>query len=222
MSMKVDETKVARSRRIQKGERMLVELKKLFPNAGMMLRYGNNWELLVAVELSAQCTDKKVNEVTPALFARYPTLDDYLTASPDEFERLIFQTGFYRNKTKNILSATRIVKHRFHGEVPRTMEEMLAIPGVARKTANVVLGNAYGVVEGIAVDTHVKRFARTYGLSDEEDPVKIERDLMEVFPKAEWFRVTYLIIEFGRTYCPARKHDHTLHPLGKCAVTTEK
>jgi endonuclease-3 len=102
------------------------------------------------------------------------------------------------------------------------MEEILAIPGVARKTANVVLGNAYGVVEGIAVDTHVKRFARTYGLSDEEDPVKIERDLMEVFPKEEWFRVTYLIIEFGRAYCPARAHDHGLHPLGTLAVVTEK
>lgn len=220
--MKVDETKSERARRIRKGGRILVELEKLFPDAGMMLRYENNWELLVAVELSAQCTDKKVNEVTPALFARYPTLDDYLTAEPEEFERLIFQTGFYRNKTKNILAAARVVKQQFHGEIPRTMEEMLVIPGVARKTANVVLGNAYGVVEGIAVDTHVKRFARTYGLSDEEDPVKIERDLMEVFPKEEWFRVTYLIIEFGRTYCPARAHDHHLHPLGTLAMETEE
>ncbi len=183
----------------------------------MILRYGSDWELLVAVQLSAQCTDKKVNEVTPRLFARYRTLEDYVRADPREFEGLIYQTGFYRNKTKNILAAAKMVRQRFHGKIPKTMKEMLEIPGVARKTANVVLGNAHGVVEGIAVDTHVKRLARVLGLSDEHDPNKIERDLMAVFPKKEWFRATYLLIEYGRKYCPARKHDHARCPLGHFA-----
>jgi len=199
----------------KRAERILKELKRLFPDAGMMLSYANDWELLVAVILSAQCTDKKVNEVTPPLFRRYPSLDDYVEADPREFEALVYQCGFYRSKTKNILAAARAVKHRFHGELPQTMEEMLTIPGVGRKTANVVLGNAHGVTEGIAVDTHVKRLSRLLGLSRETSPEKIERDLMELFPKKEWFRLTYLLIEYGRTYCPARKHDHRSCPLAK-------
>lgn len=194
--------------KIRQAQTMLRRLKKLFPDARMFLHSGNHWELLVAVELSAQCTDKKVNEITPALFARYPTLDDYVTAKPPEFEKLIFQSGFYRNKTKNILAAAKMVKQVFHGRIPETMKEMLLIPGVARKTANVVLGNSYGVVEGIAVDTHVKRLAHAFGLSYETDPNKIEKDLMKLFPKKEWFRLTYLLIEFGRKYCPAKRHDH--------------
>lgn len=200
--------------RVLRGKMIMRKLERLFPDAGMMLASGNHWELLVAVELSAQCTDKKVNEVTPALFRRYRTLDDYVRADPREFERLIYPTGFYRNKTKNILAAAKMVKERFHGKVPKTMEEMIQIPGVGRKTANVVLGNAHGVVEGIAVDTHVKRLARVLGLSGERDPNKIERDLMSIFPKKEWFRATYLLIEYGRKYCPARKHDHMKCPLG--------
>ncbi|MDO8520796.1 MAG: endonuclease III [bacterium] len=200
--------------RVARGKVALRKLKHLFPKAGMMLRFNNDWELLVAVQLSAQCTDKKVNEVTPALFARYRTLGEYVAADPREFERLIYQTGFYRNKTKNILAAAKMVKACFDGKIPKTMEEMLEIPGVARKTANVVLGNAHGVVEGIAVDTHVKRLARVLGLSDEHDPKKIEKDLMKIFPKKDWFRATYLLIDYGRKYCPARKHDHTKCPLG--------
>ena len=212
--MKQKENEGDRRRRIARGRVMLSRLKQLFPRAGMILRYKNNWELLVAVELSAQCTDKKVNEVTPALFARYRTLGDYVKADPREFERFIFQTGFYRNKTKNILAAAKMIQERFHGKVPKTMKEMIEIPGVARKTANVVLGNAYGVVEGIAVDTHVKRLAHVLDLSDEHDPNKIEKDLMEVFPRKDWFHATYLLIEYGRKYCPARKHDHAKCPLG--------
>lgn len=188
-------------------------LKKLFPHAGMMLRYSNNWELLVAVMLSAQCTDKKVNEVTERLFKKYGTLDDYSKARPRDFERDIYQTGFYKNKTKHILQAARLVKDRFHGQVPNTMEALLTLPGVARKTANVVLGNAFGIAEGIAVDTHVKRIARVLHLTDEENPVKIERDLMSVVPPKDWFEFTYLLIEYGRTYCPARKHNHAQCPL---------
>ncbi len=193
---------------------ILQKLKKLFPEASMFLRYSNDWELLVAVELSAQCTDKKVNEITEALFKKYPTLDDYVHAKSEEFEHDIFQSGFYRNKTKNILAAAKMVKYTFHGKIPKTMEEILLIPGVARKTANVVLGNAHGVVEGIAVDTHVKRLVKVFGLTEETDPVRIERILMEITPKKDWFQLTYLFIEYGRTYCTARGHDKTKCPLG--------
>ena len=182
-------------------------LKKLFPDAKIILQHSNHWELLVAVQLSAQCTDKKVNEVTEKLFKKYRTLDDYVEARPRQFERDIYQTGFYRNKTKNILAAAKMVKEQFGGKIPRTMDEILQIPGVARKTANVVLGNAYGVVEGIAVDTHVKRLSHILGLSEQKTPEKIERDLMHVIPKKDWFAATYLLIDYGRKYCPARNHD---------------
>lgn len=200
--------------RVSRAQAALRTLKRLFPRAGMMLRYSNNWELLVAVQLSAQCTDKKVNEVTPALFSKYPKFTDYLRADPREFERLIRPTGFFRTKTKNILAAARYL-HKYHdGKLPKTMREMLKIPGVARKTANVVLGNAYGIVEGIAVDTHVRRLSRLLGFTDEDKPERIERDLMEIFPKKEWFRLTYYLIEYGRTYCPSRPHDARRCPLG--------
>lgn len=199
----------------EKARLVFGELKKLFPEAKMMLNYHNNWELLVAVELSAQCTDKKVNEITPALFKKYPTLADYVKAKPSEFEKDVYQSGFYKNKTKNILAAAKLVSEKFGGKIPRTMEEILTIPGVARKTANVVLGNAYGVVEGIAVDTHVKRLARLWGLSKEMSPEKIEKDLMELLPKEEWFQFTYLVIEYGRKYCTARVKDHSKCPLEK-------
>jgi endonuclease-3 len=198
--------------KVRAGE-ILSKLKALFPDAGMMLKYRNNWELLVAVELSAQCTDKKVNEVTEKLFKKYRTFSDYANADPREFEKDIFQTGFYRNKTKNILAAAKMVREKFGGKIPKTMEEILTIPGVARKTANVVLGNAYGVIEGIAVDTHVKRLVRLWGLSHEESPEKIEKDLMALLPKEEWFDFTYKVIEYGRKYCTARVKDHSLCPL---------
>lgn len=205
------------SARKARARTVIRHLKKLFPQTGMFLSYSNNWELLVAVQLSAQCTDKKVNEVTARLFNKYHTLESYINADPHEFEQDIFQTGFYKNKTKNILAAAKMVKEKFHGTLPRTMEEMLLIPGVGRKTANVVLGNAYGVSEGVAVDTHVKRLVRVFGLTKETDVMKIERVLMELVPKKDWFMLTYLFIEYGRKYCPARKHDHTKCPLGHAA-----
>jgi endonuclease-3 len=207
-------TKQLKTRKLR-ARKIIAALKKLFPKAGIALNYRNNWELLVAVELSAQCTDKKVNEVTKGLFRKYRTLDDYVKAKPSEFEQDIRATGFYHNKAKNILAAAKIIKEKFHGKIPRTMEEILTIPGVARKTANVVLGNAYGVVEGIAVDTHVRRLAMKLGLTDHDDPVKIERDLMELFPKKDWFLLTYQLIEYGRHICPARPHDCVDHPLTK-------
>ena len=188
-------------------------LKNLFPHAGMMLRYSTNWELLVAVMLSAQCTDRKVNDVTAKLFKKYKTLNDYIHAKPKEFEKDIFSTGFYRTKAKNILAAAILVKKKFHGRIPRTMRDMLTIPGVARKTANVTLGNAYGVVEGIAVDTHVKRLANRLDLSKHRDPNRIEQDLMALYPRKQWFTLTYLLIEYGRNYCIAKRHDHSKCPL---------
>ncbi len=190
-------------------------LRKFFPEAKIALKYGNNWELLVAVQLSAQCTDKKVNEVTPALFKKYRTLGDYVRADREEFEKDIHSTGFYRNKTKNILAAAKVIKEKFGGKLPKTMAEMVTVPGIGRKSANVILGNAYGVVEGIAVDTHVRRLARKLGLSAYSDPVKIERDLMAVIPKKEWFSFTYRLIDYGRKYCPARPHNHKNCPLRK-------
>jgi endonuclease-3 len=190
-------------------------LKKLFPDARIALTFSNNWELLVAVQLSAQCTDKKVNQVTPALFKKYRRLDDYIKANPREFEKDIHACGFYRAKTRNILAAAKVVKTKFHGKLPKTMEEMITIPGVGRKSANVILGNAYGVVEGIAVDTHVKRLAHVLGLSKEKTPEKIEKDLMAIVPKKDWFTATYLIIDYGRAYCVARSHKHDLCPLTK-------
>lgn len=195
--------------------RIVKVLKKLSPRARITLKYSNNWELFVAVVLSAQCTDKKVNEVTAELFKKYRKLDDYVRVRPRQFEKDIKPTGFYRNKARSILSAAKVVKKKFGGKLPKAMEEMLTIPGIGRKSANVILGNAYGVVEGIAVDTHVKRLAKKLGLTDETDPVKIERDLMQIVPKKDWFKFTYLLIDYGRKYCSARPHQHNLCPLSR-------
>ena len=213
MNIKNGNKKIAERRK--RAQKVVVELTKLFPDASIALRYRSTWELLVAVELSAQCTDVMVNKVTEKLFKKYRTFKSYLVADPKEFEQDIRQTGFYRNKAKNILAAARMVKEKFGGKVPGTMHELLRIPGVARKTANVILGNAFNVVDGIAVDTHVKRFAQKLDLSDSKDPKKIERDLMEIFPKGEWFPLTYRLIEYGRQICPAGKHDCAKHPLSK-------
>lgn len=205
-----------RKRRVSK---IVRKLKQLFPHAKIVLKYKNNCELLVAVQLSAQCTDKKVNEVTEKLFKKYRTLNDYVNANPREFEKDIHSCGFYRAKTKNILAAAKMVKEKFGGKIPKTMAEILMIPGVARKSANVILGNAYGVVEGIAVDTHVRRLSKLLGLTTHDDPVKIEKDLMALLPKKEWFNFTYRLIDYGRKYCPARPHDHARCPLNKFSAT---
>jgi endonuclease-3 len=198
-------------------------LKRLFPGErATHLRFRTPWECMVAVQLSAQCTDTKVNEVTAKVFKKYRTLDDYVRAKPREFQRDIFQTGFYRNKTKNILAAARMVKNEFGGKLPKTMREMLRIPGVARKTANVVLGNVYGIVEGIAVDTHVRRLSRQWGLTKHSDPKKIEQDLMVLLPKRDWFGWTYRVISYGRTYSPARRKNHNTEPLAKYYTNNER
>ena len=198
-----------------KALKIIKALRKLFPNPRIALRYSNNWELFVAVVLSAQCTDKKVNEVTEKLFKKYRKLDDYAKTKRKDFEKDIRPTGFYRNKAKNILSAAKELKKRFGGKIPKTMAEILTLPGIGRKSANVILGNAYGVVEGIAVDTHVRRLSKKLGLTKHDDPVKIERDLMEIIPKKDWFKFTYLLIDYGRKYCVARPHAHENCPLSK-------
>lgn len=183
-------------------------LKNLFPEAKCVLRYSSAWELLVAVILSAQCTDNTVNRITEKLFKKYRSIDDYVGADKKTFEKDIYQAGFYKQKTQYILGSAKIIKEKHHGIVPKTMKELTSLPGVGRKTANVVLGNAYEVVEGIAVDTHVKRLSRKFGLTRHTDPAQIEKDLMRQLPKSEWTVFTYRMIEFGRRYCKARKHDH--------------
>ncbi|MBI4086717.1 endonuclease III [Candidatus Kaiserbacteria bacterium] len=188
-------------------------LKRLYPDPHIALLYGNPWELLVAVQLSAQCTDKRANEVTKKLFKKYRTLDAYVRAQPRVFEKDIFSCGFYKNKTRNILAAAKIVKDDFGGRIPETMPDLLSLPGVARKTANVVMATLYGTAVGIAVDTHVRRFAIRFDLSDHTDPLRIERDLMAIMPKKEWWLFNHRLVHYGRDICPARKHDCLAHPL---------
>lgn len=200
-------------RRQQRGRVILRRLRRVYPHAQMILRYSNHWELLVAVVLSAQCTDVMVNKVTARLFKKYRALDDYVHADPREFEQDIRSTGFYRNKTKHVLAAARLVKERFGGRVPSTMDELLQIPGVARKTANIILGNAFGIVEGIAVDTHVTRLSTRLGLTDHHSPEKIEQDLMKALPQKDWFHATYLLIDHGRAVCKAQRPQCDRCPL---------
>lgn len=198
---------------------LLSQLKKMFPEKEHALTelvyWKTPWELLVAVILSAQCTDKRVNIVTEKLFKKYKKIADYVKVSQEEFEKDIHSTGFYRNKAKNIRGAAEKVVTNFKGKVPDTMEELITLPGVARKTANVVLGNAFGKIQGIAVDTHVQRFVIRYNLSDYRDPPRIEKDLMDLFPQKDWFLVSNLIIQYGRQIAPARKYDITMDPLIK-------
>ena len=197
-------------------EKINKELKKLYPKAKIALNFSNPWELLVAVILSAQTTDKKVNEITEKLFKKYKTIDDYAKANLKEFENDIRGVNYYKNKAKFILENAKIIKEKFGGKVPKTMEELLQLKGVARKTANIVLSVAYNIYEGIAVDTHVKRLTKLLGLTKETKPEKIEKDLMAIIPKGpEWRDFPLRLIQYGREYCPARKHNHKNCPLTK-------
>jgi endonuclease-3 len=181
------------------------ELRRMYPDAKCSLNFTTPLELLVATQLSAQCTDERVNLVTADLFQKYRTVEDYATVSQEDFEQDIKSTGFYRNKAKNIRAAAQRIITQFGGEIPRTMQEILTLPGVARKTANVVLGNAYGIVEGVVVDTHVGRLSRRFGWTTSEDPVKVEQDLMRILPQKDWLDASHLIIYHGRALCVARK-----------------
>lgn len=194
-------------------KKMNAVLRKLYPEARIALDFSNPWELMVAVQLSAQCTDKRVNMVTKKLFKKYPAVRAYARAKQSEFERDIFSCGFYRNKARNIIAAAQMIEKEFNGKIPETLSELVRIPGVARKTANVVLSNLYEKAEGIAVDTHVRRFAIRFDLSDFKDPVRIERDLMEIMPQSEWWGFNHRLVHYGRDICPARKHKCSEHPL---------
>jgi endonuclease III len=183
---------------------ILNSLKRLYPDATCSLNYQTPVQLLVAVILSAQCTDERVNKVTPALFARFPDAKSLAIADREELETLIRSTGFYRNKAKNIQGSCQKIIRDFQGEVPKTMEDLLTLPGVARKTANVVLAHAYGIIQGVTVDTHVKRLSNRLGLTTNSDPVKIERDLMALLPQPDWETFSISIIYHGRAICKAR------------------
>jgi endonuclease-3 len=198
----------------QRIDSILQCLAAAYPDATCALDHRSPFELLVATILSAQCTDERVNMVTPALFAKYRRPEEYLSAPVEELERDIHSTGFFRNKAKSIRGAARLLVEQFGGEMPRTMEEMLTLPGVARKTANVVLGTAFGLAEGIAVDTHVRRLSGRLGLTRHDDPVKIERDLMALVPRDAWIHVSHRLILHGRQVCHARRPH-----CARCSLT---
>ena len=183
---------------------ILRRLDKMYPGATCALHHKGPWQLLVATILSAQCTDKRVNEVTPGLFAKYPTPADFAAVRPEVLAQDIRSTGFFNNKAKSIVGAAKRVMTAFGGEVPRTMEEMRTIPGAARKTANVVLGTAYGIASGVVVDTHVQRLSKRLDLSKNTDPVKIEQDLMKIIPREKWILFSHQLILHGRAQCQAR------------------
>ena len=184
---------------------LVTRLRAAYPDAKCSLDFRNAYELLVATILSAQCTDERVNMVTPALFRRYPAPEDLAAAETAELEELIRSTGFFRNKTKSLLGMATAVTEQHGGQVPRSFDDMVRLPGVGRKTANVVLGNAFGTNEGIAVDTHVKRVSGRLGLTRNTDPEKIEPDLMKLVPRAEWTDISHLLIYHGRAICKAPK-----------------
>jgi endonuclease-3 len=184
---------------------IVARLKREYPGADCALEHRTPYELLVATILSAQCTDARVNLVTPALFARFPTAPDLARADPAELEEMIRSTGFFRNKTRSLLGMARAVTDRHRGEVPASMEELRDLPGVGRKTANVVLGNAFGIDEGIVVDTHVTRLSRLLGLTRHRDAAKIEGDLMRLVPRDDWTLLAHLLIFHGRRVCIARR-----------------
>lgn len=195
-------TVVERRARVAK---ILDGLDEMYPSVTCALEHSSAWELLVATILSAQCTDKRVNMVTPGLFRKYPTIQDFANASQDEMAQDIRSTGFFNNKAKSVIGAARKILSDFGGEVPREIDKLLTVPGAARKTANVVLGTAFGIASGVVVDTHVQRIAQRLDLTKESDPGKIEKDLMQVIPRQKWILFSHQIIHHGRALCVARK-----------------
>ncbi len=203
-------------------ERIFSELDKLFPQATCALHHENPWQLLVATILSAQCTDERVNKVTPELFQKYPTVQDFANASRDELAQDIRSTGFFNNKSRSLIGAARQLLAEHQGQVPQTMDELLQVPGAARKTANVVLGTAFGIASGVVVDTHVQRIAGRLDLTKNTDPVKIEQDLMRVVPKDRWVLFAHQVIHFGRQICIARKPKCASCPLDSLCYAKDK
>jgi endonuclease III len=197
----------------QRSRKIIARLRKEYPDARCSLNHSNALELLIATILSAQCTDERVNIVTADLFRKYQNCEDYLKVERTELEQDIHSTGFFRNKSKSIQGACRKIIDDYKGEVPRDFEELLSLPGVARKTANVVMGNAFGIASGVVVDTHVGRISQRLGLTKEKQPEKIERDLIEVVPKKDWIDFSHLLIYHGRSVCKAR-----LPECGRCVI----
>ncbi len=189
----------------QRALEILQRLQRRYPAPESDLNWNNAWELLVATVLAAQCTDKRVNQVTPHFFQCWPDIASLASADTAHVERVVHSTGFYRNKAKNLVAAARRVMEVFHGEVPQTMHDLTSLPGVARKTANIVLSGAFNIQEGLAVDTHVKRLAFRMGLTTSTNVIKIEQDLMALFPQKNWGDVNHMLVLFGREVCPARK-----------------
>jgi endonuclease-3 len=197
----------------ERAPEVIRRLEAAYPDAKVALNFSNPLECLVATILSAQCTDEKVNEVTATLFEKYRTAEDYLAVPEGELKADIKPTGFFNQKATSIRAACQRIVEVYGGEVPGTMEDLLTLRGVARKTANIVLGNSFGIVEGVAVDTHVKRLANRIGFSNESDPVKIEQDLMRLIPREKWFSFTYVLIDHGRAICHAKKPWCTECPI---------
>jgi endonuclease III len=218
---KVPKPKTAAERKARLN-RILEELDKLFPKATCALHHSNPWQLLVATILSAQCTDERVNKVTSALFEKYPAIEDFASASQDELAQDIRTTGFFNNKARSIIGAARKILEKYNGQVPRTMDELLTVPGAARKTANVVLGTAYGIPSGVVVDTHVQRIALRLDLTKNTDPVKIEQDLMKTVPQDKWILFAHQVIHFGRQICIARKPRCASCPLDPLCYAKDK
>lgn len=195
-------------------EKILAGLDRMYPNVTCALHHSNAWELLVATILSAQCTDKRVNMVTPDLFRKYPTIQDFAAAKQEELAQDIRSTGFFNNKAKSVIGAARKILSDFEGEVPREIDQLLSVPGAARKTANVVLGTAFGIASGVVVDTHVQRISRRLDLTRYTDPVKIEQDLMKAIPQTKWILFSHQMIHHGRALCIARNPK-----CGECALS---
>ena len=193
-----------------------------YPNAECALHHSNAWELLVATILSAQCTDKRVNEVTPGLFAKYPTIRDFAAARQEVLAADIRSTGFFNNKAKSVIGAAKKILNDFGGEMPKTLEELVTVPGAARKTANVVLGTAFGISSGGVVDTHVQRLSNRLALTKNTDPVKIEQDLMKIVPRERWILFSHQLIHFGRGICVARKPKCAECPLESLCWSPDK
>lgn len=194
-------TVAERQARVRK---ILATLERMYPDAQCALHHSNAWELLVATILSAQCTDKRVNEVTPALFKKYPTMQDFASAKQEELAQDIRSTGFFNNKAKSVIGAAKKILSDFGGEIPRNIDDLLTVPGAARKTANVVLGTAFGIASGVVVDTHVQRISQRLDLTKHDDPKRIEQDLMKIIPQDRWIKFSHQIILHGRALCIAR------------------
>jgi endonuclease III len=202
--------------------RILSELDAIFPKASCALTHKNPWQLLAATILSAQCTDERVNKVTPELFKKYPTIEAMANASQDEVATEIRSTGFFNNKARSLIGAAKTILADYKGQVPRSMEELLKVPGAARKTANVVLGTAYGIPVGVVVDTHVQRISQRLDLTKNNEPVKIEQDLMKIVPQDRWILFAHQIIHFGRQICIARKPRCASCPLDPVCYSKDK